>query len=456
MWREKNKTISAILLSCCILLTSSFMGCADENAAASEGPELKASAASEDASKIAPADTADLSMDTVLRLAYEDFAIKGMRGLQNNLKNDENLFYSPLSLYISLAVLEAGAGGETKTQLSRALWGETKPDLQRVDEFLKTLSDGSLETANSLWLQQDFVLKEQYSETIKKRFAADLYSRDFSEAGALLQEMRVWIKNKTQGLLGVDFTINISSQDRFYLLNALYFENEWLQEFDKELSRKDLFLNASGRKSSVMMMQQTATQNVLQTDRYTMASLDLEAGGFVRFALPAEGNSLAEVIRVDTFYADLMQSVSREESRSRNQIQARLEWKVPRTDTLVDLNLGEALLALGLSSLSGNEADFSEMADISKKNIQVASALQQVRVKMNETGVEAAAVTAFTMAGTVPLQEPLPTVQMHLNRPFAFAIFNADAEVVFCGLMNEIDDGTKTTQAPSAAFTATG
>ena len=60
------------------------------------------------------------------------------------------------------------------------------------------------------------------------------------------------------------------------------------------------------------------------------------------------------------------------------------------------------------------------------------------RVTLDEEGCEAAAFTAIAVAETALPPQDLPTVEMNLNRPFAFLITGADGLPLFLGAVNTV------------------
>ena len=56
--------------------------------------------------------------------------------------------------------------------------------------------------------------------------------------------------------------------------------------------------------------------------------------------------------------------------------------------------------------------------------------LQKARIKVNESGSEAAAVTVAVMEKTMAVREPEPIVMFHADRPFVYMIREASTGVI--------------------------
>ena len=82
-----------------------------------------------------------------------------------------------------------------------------------------------------------------------------------------------------------------------------------------------------------------------------------------------------------------------------------------------------------------NMADFTPLTD---DGAMVDSVMQAARVKIDEEGVEAAAYTEIVAADSGPMELP-PVVEMNLNRPFLFAIFDGNDVPLFIGTVYSVE-----------------
>ena len=120
---------------------------------------------------------------------------------------------------------------------------------------------------------------------------------------------------------------------------------------------------------------------------------------------------------------------------------AEIHWSVPKFDVDSNLELTDALKAMGVTDVFDfNKADFSPLVDKDKfdESVAVTQVQHAARVKIDEEGCEAAAFTAIGVAEAA-MPEDLPVVEMDLNRPFAFAITGADGLPLFVGAVNTME-----------------
>ena len=116
-----------------------------------------------------------------------------------------NQTYSPISFAYALGVLGSGANGQTARNIAKALETSTMTAASKgLSWFYTTHYDdheGSvLKIANSLWLQEDYPIKEEFAKNAAEQFYASAYSVDFSEQ-ATADAIAKWISEQTSGLL---------------------------------------------------------------------------------------------------------------------------------------------------------------------------------------------------------------------------------------------------------------
>ena len=132
--------------------------------------------------------------------------------LHRILRNDEqfrgqNLFYSPSSLSIALAMTSMGARGDTAVQMAEALhWeGMSRYQLRSEEQdFLDALleintASNELLTANRLFLQKNFSLVQEFVEGTKTFFQADIGLVDYqTDPDGARKDVNYWVEEKTK------------------------------------------------------------------------------------------------------------------------------------------------------------------------------------------------------------------------------------------------------------------
>ena len=107
---------------------------------------------------------------------------------------------------------------------------------------------------------------------------------------------------------------------------------------------------------------------------------------------------------------------------------------MPRFKFEFEISLNDVLSKMGMQkAFTPKEADFSR---ISYEDLHLSAVKHKTYIDVNETGTEAAAVTAGVFTTTSMIQEP-PFVSFVVDKPFIFAITEKDSgSILFIGEVN--------------------
>ena len=347
----------------------------------------------------------------------------------------ENAVYSPLSLWSALAMLAQCADGDSRQQVLDALGADSVEQLQeQVSHIWQTLytDDGqsALILANSIWLNSS--LEGSYVpdtlNTLAQKYYAGTYSVPMG-TGEADQAVTDWVRKQTNGLIGGDQPVVQTKAETLALLaSSLYYKAAWQDEFVSDLTQEDIFTDANRNESRVDFMHKTEDANFIRRDGYQAARLSTHLGEMV-FVLPDEGVTPESLLDEPDF-------LSRLEFYGDAVTWGEVQWSVPKFDVNSDLNLMDSLSALGITDLPNpDRADLSALTDL---DAFLSDAKQLARVKVDEEGVEAAAVTILTLDCTSALiPEELPVCVMDLDRPFLFIVRTQDIPL-FIGIVNQV------------------
>src|SRR5690554_3047003 len=181
------------------------------------------------------------STEKILAEADQSFSYSIFR---NTVEWDdsENVFISPLSISMALAMTLNGAEGETYEDMKSVLnlddmeMDAMNEGFQSMRELLVNLDpDVQLKIANSIWYKDGLPVKDSFLERMES-FEAQIEALDFEDPSSA-DEINSWVSENTDGLIP-DIVDEISSDMMMYLINALYFQGEWLNRFDADETRK--------------------------------------------------------------------------------------------------------------------------------------------------------------------------------------------------------------------------
>lgn len=348
----------------------------------------------------------------------------------------ENAIYSPLSLWSALAMLAQCAEGESRQQVLDALGADSVEQLrEQVSHIWQTLytDDGlsALILANSIWLNSGMegVYVQETLDTLAEAYYAGAYAVPMGESAAD-QAVTDWVKKQTNGLIGGNQPVVRTNVDTLALLvSSLYYKAAWLSEFLPDQTEKDTFTDAAGNETRVDFMHKTKDDDFIRRDGYQAARLATRLGEMV-FVLPNEGVTPESLLRDPDF-------LSRLEFYGDAAMYGEVQWSVPKFDVNSDLNLMDALKTMGITDLPDQDrADLSALTDVPAF---LSDAKQLARVKVDEEGVEAAAVTILDIADCALPLPPEEVCVMDLDRPFLFVIRTQDVPL-FVGVVNQVQE----------------
>lgn len=352
-----------------------------------------------------------------------DFAFRLFRAA----RNEKSLILSPISITYALGMLNNGAAGETQQQINSVLGFGTE-GADGINAFCrKMLTEApkldrltTVMIANNIYVNRGYELNSQFVQTAQHYYDATPESRDFHD-GRTLAVINRWASDHTQGLIpsvldGGSFNPDAVS----YLLNAIYFKGAWAHKFNKSDTKDEDF---EGAASKVPMMHQKTS--LLYTDNDVCQALQLPYGNSayrMTVLLPREGKSIDDVLQTltaekwDHEYCDRMVSVD-------------ADVKLPRFESNTDMGLNAVMSALGMPLAF--DADRAEFPNFCSVPTFIGMMKQVARIKLNEEGTEAAAVTVIGMYTTyVGPSEPQQVV-FHANRPFLYVISELSTGAIF-------------------------
>lgn len=370
--------------------------------------------------------------------ALKDFSIKTASAVLT--EQSENAIYSPISLYYALALAAEGASGRTQEEFLQLLGYESieqlSEDAQHYFEFIYHVPNDknnkpnehgeysadsryTLLIANSLWADESLNLKKDFLSKAEDSYYSEVYQGNMQDE-SFAQNMCDWVSKKTNGVL-VPVSDRNTKNTLLTLLNTVYFYDEWLDCFDKEQTKEDIFFCEDGSTPTVDFMNRTMSSHAFRRgETFVSSALSLK-NGTMEFYLPNEGVDIYDLIDTPEKMEELLNS-------SGDAMMGEVIWKIPKFSYGASMDLKEYLQVFGVEQAFKEDADFSPIADESP--LFISKIKQDAHIGIDENGVEAAAFTEISWAGAAL---PNGRAEMILNRPFFYVIRNK-GQIVFMGI----------------------
>ena len=358
------------------------------------------------------------------------------------LSAQSNTVVSPANLYLALAMLSEAVDGESRAQLLDLLGLNGTDESRSAANYIwrnlyGETDSGRTMLASSVWLNESLPYHEETLTTLAQQYLASSYSAPMGTEKTD-RAIAEWINENTGGLLEeAAGGIETRPETALVLLATLYFKDAWSDEFWTDATKKAVFTAGNSEEQTVDFMHRTDDcAAYCRGENYTVAELGFRGGQSMRFLLPDEGTTLESLLADGSAAGGLMIYDMGVMLPS-----AEIRWSVPKFDVDSNMELTDALKALGITDVFDfNKADFSPLIDEEKfdESVAVTQVQHAARVKIDEKGCEAAAFTAITADATAAMPEELPVVEMNLNRPFAFMITGVDGLPLFLGTVNTL------------------
>lgn len=349
------------------------------------------------------------------------------------LYGNENRAYSPVNIYMTLAMLGETSDGETRRQILDLLGAD---DIDELREDAKNMwlanyrNDGATTSilANSVWLNENVDIKQQTPDTLAENYYASSYSGDLGSE-KMTSAVQDWLNKQTNGLLS-DYVkdVRLSSDTVMALYSTVYFRAKWDHQFDKSKNDTKTFHTANGDIQTEFMNGMDTFGVFYAGEDFGAIRLVFAEGGAMWFILPDEDKTIADVLNSGE-YSDLFGGSTWENKKT-----LKIHYSVPKFDVSSQIGLSEGLEKLGVTDVfDAGKADFSPLTDFTP--VWVDEANHTARVVIDEEGCTA---TAFTeMIASTSSLPPEDEMDFILDRPFIFAVTSDTAQPLFIGTVND-------------------
>jgi len=333
------------------------------------------------------------------------FITQTLQAFLSDTEDNENRVYSPLNVFMALAMLAEITDGNTRAQVLDLLGFEDVDSLRGAANALWNANycdDGTVTSilANSIWMRDDTNYNMETLQTLAEEYFASSFkgkmgTEEYNEI------FRGWLDEQTGGLLKdrID-ELELDPLTVLALASTIYFKAGWADKFDGNYNTSETFHAPDGDKT-VTFMNGSLDGIFVSGDKFSAVSLDLENSGSMYVLLPDEGVGVTDLMN-DPDALSFISAPAKYGKRSMKNINLSL----PKFDVNSSVDLCEKIKSLGVTDcFTLGKADFSRLTgDIS--GIYVDSVEHTARVKIDEEGLEASAYTIIAIkAGGMLEQE---------------------------------------------------
>lgn len=345
----------------------------------------------------------------------------------------KNVTCSPSNIYMALSMLAEVTDGNSRKQILDLLGAKNVEQLRAQakavwESSYENDSQGTLILGNSFWLSDTFKYKEAPFRTLMNSYYASGFAGEMG-SDTLNKKLQGWINEQTGGLLAEQAKgAETDPSTVLALVSTVYFKGQWNEKFMTTETQKNTFHGADGDTECDFMYQKASDCGYFDGDGFTAVSKNFIDGSTMYFILPDSGkpeklieNGKAIDLVLDTKFFPY------------NSLSVNLT--MPKFDVTSDIDLKKSLAQLGVTDImDGSKSDFTPMTD--ETGIYCSAAKHAARVTVDEEGCKAAAFTLMTADSEAYIERK--EVDFTLDRPFIFAITNADGLPLFFGTVNNL------------------
>ena len=353
---------------------------------------------------------------------------------QTESQGQKSMFFSPMGVTFMMGMLAEGSEGETQREILKTMCLD-EATAREISQMCEVLIDDApeadrqvtLEIANAIYTNKGFEPKKEYKECMDEYYDADIRSLDFSKTESI-NAINNWAKDKTNGK--IQKIIDRLSPDAVaYILNSIYFNAKWTNQFDREDTKTETFMTEGGEARQTEMMNNNAIVACAANDVMSMVCLPYGSGTVwnMYVLLPNEGKTVDDVL--GSLNTESWMNVCKGLKNMR------LNLKMPKysTDNIIDMKT--ALAAIGMTKAFSPNAEFGKITD--SRNMYISSMAQRAQINVTEEGTEMVAVSTGDLSSLGGGADIFGNGEFFANRPFVYIVAeNNTGAIFFAGVYN--------------------
>ncbi|XP_044389879.1 putative serpin-Z8 [Triticum aestivum] len=375
----------------------------------------------------------------------------------------KNLVFSPLYIHAVLALLAAGAGGDTLEEILRVLGARSRRELE---DSVARLLDGPLRDRSSepesggpsvafacgMWSDLTLPLKPAFRDAVVGRYRAEASSVDFrNDPEQAVRQIDAWAAAATGNLIQSAVPPRaVHRKTRVVLANAINFRGKWEVPFHESSTKNRPFYRLDGTAVDVPFMSNHDRHLIAEHDGFKVLQLRYKSssryprthGMSMCIFLPDARDGLASLL--DKITSSSPAGFLREHLPT-STVRVGM-FGVPKFKLSFESSLTGVLIDLGLLLPFTREADLSGMLEDGQPMMVKAV------IEVNEEGTKAA---AMTYCPTSPSYSPdlSRRVDFVADHPFAyFIVEEGSLPVLFAGHVVDPGNGAAAVIPSPAPF----
>ncbi|CAK6431764.1 unnamed protein product [Pipistrellus nathusii] len=358
----------------------------------------------------------------------------------------QNVFFSPLSVAMPLAMVSLGARARTKAQILEGLGLHARgaPEEEaalhrgfqrRLQGLRRPRGDLQLSLGSALFVRPAVRVRDAVLSALRTLYLADAVPTCFEDPAVAQRQINAYVAQRTEGRI-VDLAKDLDSSEVLVLVSYIFFRAKWETRFDPQSTRQQAFHVVPQTTVQVPMMRREGEFDYLLDRSLScrVVRLPYHGNATALFILPGEG-------RMKKAEAGLDQHTLARWLRKLTK--RRLQLSLPKFSIEGSYQLEKVLPTLGIRDLFTSRANLAGFTNHS--DIQVSQMVHRAVAEVDEAGTQAAAATGVVVAFR---SARVGAQTMVFDRPFLLAIVSAEG-VLFLGKVVRPAGGPAPSPAPA-------
>lgn len=358
--------------------------------------------------------------------SHREFSFRLFNALMKEQIGLNNLIVSPLSVFMALQVVAEGTSSKNFDELMSLLnltfgkGNELRESSRALKRSIERISPAiSILLANSLWFRPEVDADLSYQNCCREYYEADVLPLQSKE------QVDQWCSKRTRGLIP---SLPITTIKEALILNAVYFQGLWQDEFESSDTIERDFIAAPGNVIRCPFMSKNQYFNYTEVDGLQLIELPYKGRRLSYYALKLRFKNVRKYAQAlsSKEWSSLIGSMGKHEGF----------LAMPRFSYSNRLELDKTLQSLGFGLLYSRPPGIIDKLKLNGEALAVEEILQQALIEVNEKGTTAAALTVVSMRGGSSSEIPSKPFEMILDTPFLYLIVDNFLNIpLFMGIL---------------------
>ena len=356
---------------------------------------------------------------------------------------NDNVFYSGYSMAEVMAMSANGGSSSLKKTVAKGLGISNLKSLNNsFVKFNKTLSSDyntkgrTFKSSNLVMVDKtadaESPLVSSFRKTVKNKYNATVKVYDIlNDREGAKSYIKNYVNKATSGFIP-DYKSIINNTDKVDMLNAVYFKGDWAEPFSYDGTYDMQFITASGDLIDVPIMCNTSDlYGYYETKDYLGASLPYKLKGSNKvvsmYVITPNCGTCAKMFmrwqsETNTYKEKFINKIKTKSNRE-------VCIYMPKFEISKYYNLEQYFKQFTYGE------EYTNI--LQNRSLSIDRVVQQAKIKVDELGTEAAAVTEMTMKDNAAFGSDKTVKTVKLDKPFIFIIRDDSTGTnLFTGVVN--------------------